>query len=134
MVTKRTNVTKQPTKRTYRAYRAEAPQYAAVLPVTAPPVRLVPVRVPGYVSMAPVDLSETDREFTMPMALRIMIMVLAAVVLAFAVNLTSLAGEPLEAAADNDGVAKRTVEQVEASYAYGPVTQLHQGAAAGAVE
>ena len=129
MVTKRTNTTKQLTKRTYRACRAEAPQYSTVLPVTAAPSRLVPVRVPGYVSMAPVDLSETDREFVMPAALRIMVVVLLAVVLAFAVNLPSLAGEPLEAAADNDGVVKRTVEQVEAGYAYGPVTLLHQSAA-----
>ena len=75
--------------------------------------------------MAPVDLSESDREFTMPMPLRIMMVVLAAVVFAFAVNLTSLAGEPLEAAADNPVVAKRTAEQVEAGYTYGPVTQLY---------
>ena len=125
MVTKRTNPSRQPHKRTYHVYRTESLEPSPVLPVMSAPNRLVPVRVPGYVSMAPVDLSESDREFTMPMPLRIMMVVLAAVVLAFAVNLTSLAGEPLEAAADNPVVAKRTAEQVEAGYTYGPVTQLY---------
>lgn len=111
-------------------YRAESLQPSPMLPVASAPCKPMPVRVPGYASMAPVDLSDSSREFVMPMALRIMMVVLAAVVLAFAVNLTSLAGEPLEAAADNEGVVKRTVEQVEASYAYGPVTLLHQAVAA----
>ena len=125
MVTKRTSPSNQPHKRTYHVYRTESLDPSPVLPVMSAPSRLVPVRVPGYVSMAPVNLEESDREFTMPMTLRIMMVVLAAVVFASAVNLTSLAGEPLEAAADNPAVAKRTVDQVEAGYTYGPVTQLY---------
>lgn len=130
MVTKRMNPSKQPNRRAYHVYRAESLQPSPMLPVVSAPRKPMPVRVPGYTSMAPVDLSGSSREFVMPMALRIMMAVLAVVVLAFAVNLTSLVGEPLEAAADNDGVVKRTVEQVEAGYAYGPVTLLHQATAA----
>ena len=56
--------------------------------------------------------------------------VLAAVALVFALNVTAMADAPFEAVQDNPVGAKRTVEQVEANYAYGPVTLLHQDAAA----
>lgn len=132
MTTKRTVSKRRPQDaRTYHVYRMEdITSSPRILPVTSAPRKVCPVRVPGYVSMCPVDLSKEDREFVMPTSLKVMLLVLAAVALVFALNVTAMADAPFEAVQDNPVGAKRTVEQVEANYAYGPVTLLHQDAAA----